>query len=63
MVGTIKISMDDQADISVFDISGSLIDSFTMNGSYEWSAPRSGVYIAHVITRGWEKLTVRMLAE
>ncbi len=62
-IGTIKISLDDQAEISVFDISGSLIDSFSMNGAYNWSAPRSGVSIVHVITRSGERLTVRMLAE
>lgn len=60
--GSIRFEASTHAFVSIFSISGHLIDSFELNNSSIWNAPAKGVYIAHIRSNGQTK-AVRLLAE
>ena len=48
------------SEVVIYSLDGSLIDSFYMRGPTKWSAPRPGLYFAHITIKG-SKRVIKLL--
>jgi hypothetical protein len=60
--GTTSIFVDGEAQATVYTMSGQQIDAFEFVNSYEWTAPKNGVYFA-VITTETAVSTIKLIAK